>query len=51
MDTIVPISTARSYYQELMAGGFDTTFVEDPDAGHQWLSVAPQNVVQWFLTH
>jgi predicted esterase len=51
MDVIVPISTAEAYYQELKAQGFDTSFVEDPSAGHQWLSVAPQDVVQWFTTH
>jgi predicted esterase len=51
MDTIVPIGTAQAYYQELMAQGFETKFVEDPSAGHQWLSVAPHDVVQWFTTH
>jgi pimeloyl-ACP methyl ester carboxylesterase len=50
-DPIVPISQAQAYYQELTAQGFDTKFVEDPSAGHQWLSVAPQNVVKWFTTH
>jgi pimeloyl-ACP methyl ester carboxylesterase len=50
-DTIVPISTAQAYYQELMTQGFDTRFVEDPNANHQWLSVAPQEVVRWFTTH
>jgi poly(3-hydroxybutyrate) depolymerase len=50
-DTIVPISTAQAYYQDLMAQGVDTKFVEDPSAGHQWLSVAPQSVVQWFTAH
>jgi poly(3-hydroxybutyrate) depolymerase len=51
MDPIVPITTSQAYYQELMAQGFDTKFVEDPSAGHQWLSVAPQEVVKWFTTH
>jgi dienelactone hydrolase len=51
MDTIVPIGTAQTYYQELMAQGFETKFVEDANANHQWLSVAPQDVVQWFTTH
>jgi poly(3-hydroxybutyrate) depolymerase len=50
-DPIVPISQSQAYYQELMAQGFDTKFVEDPSAGHQWLSVAPQNVAQWFMSH
>ncbi len=50
-DDIVPIATAQTYYEELMTQGFDTRFVEDPDAGHQWLSTAPQEVVQWFTTH
>jgi predicted esterase len=50
MDPIVPIAQSQAYYQELMAQGFDTKFVEDPSACHQWLS-APQDVVEWFTTH
>jgi dipeptidyl aminopeptidase/acylaminoacyl peptidase len=50
-DDIVPISTAQAYYQALMAQGIDTKFIEDPTAGHEWLSTAPQNVTQWFLSH
>jgi poly(3-hydroxybutyrate) depolymerase len=50
-DPIVPISTAQAYYQDLMAQGIDTRFVEDATAGHQWLSVAPQEVTRWFTTH
>ncbi len=50
-DTIVPISTARTYYDDLVDAGVETKFVEDPDAGHQWLSSAPADVADWFAHH
>ena len=50
-DNIVPISTARTYYQDLLAQGIPTRFVEDASAGHQWLSTAPGEVTQWFEQH
>jgi hypothetical protein len=34
-----------------MAQGFATQFIEDPQAGHQWLSKAPQAVTDWFVSH
>jgi poly(3-hydroxybutyrate) depolymerase len=50
-DTIVPISTARAYYDALVAAGIEATFVNDPAAGHQWLSSAPEDVTNWFASH
>jgi dienelactone hydrolase len=50
-DTIVPIGTAQLYYDALVDAGIETTFVEDPDAGHQWLSSAPAQVADWFARH
>jgi len=51
MDSIVPIATARTYHDELVAQGIDTKFDEDSTAGHQWLSVAPDEVTKWFQSH
>ncbi len=50
-DNVVPIATAQTYYQDLMARGIDTRFVEDASAGHQWLSSAPREVTRWFEGH
>jgi len=51
VDNIVPIATAKDYYQKLMKNGIETKFVEDPKASHEWLSTAPDDVTQWFLSH
>jgi dienelactone hydrolase len=51
MDDIVPIATAQAYEQALMAQGTPTEFVEDPDAGHQWIPAAPAQVAKWFEAH
>jgi predicted esterase len=50
-DATVPISTARPYYDKLVAQHIETRFIEDPAAGHQWLSSAPKEVTAWFLAH
>ncbi|MDB4987594.1 MAG: Dipeptidyl aminopeptidase/acylaminoacyl-peptidase [Myxococcaceae bacterium] len=50
-DSIVPIATAKDYYATLMANMIETKFVEDKQAGHEWLSTAPEDVLQWFLAH
>jgi poly(3-hydroxyoctanoate) depolymerase len=50
-DLIVPISTAKDYHQSLVNNGIATSFIEDANAGHQWLSSAPDAVVNWFLAH
>jgi predicted esterase len=50
-DTIVPVSTAKAYYDALVSNGIEAKFIEDPTAGHQWLEVAPSAVTSWFLSH
>jgi dipeptidyl aminopeptidase/acylaminoacyl peptidase len=50
-DNIVPIATARAYYGALMRDGIETHFIEDANAGHQWLDVAPHEITSWFLAH
>jgi poly(3-hydroxyoctanoate) depolymerase len=50
-DTIVPISTAKAYYDALVTAGIEAEFVNDPAAGHQWLASAPNDVTNWFSTH
>ena len=50
-DSTVSISTARDYEAKLMSNGIESRFVEDPAAGHQWLSTAPDDIAQWFLAH
>lgn len=50
-DTIVPVSTAKAYYDALESNGIEAKFIEGPTAGHQWLDVAPSAVTSWFLSH
>jgi dipeptidyl aminopeptidase/acylaminoacyl peptidase len=50
-DLTVPISTAQTYYNKLMANGIETEMITDPNAGHEWLFVAPEEITCWFLTH
>jgi pimeloyl-ACP methyl ester carboxylesterase len=47
-DAIVPIGTMRAYASALDAQDTPTRVVTDPDAGHEWLEVAPREVVDWF---
>jgi hypothetical protein len=47
----VPIATARDYDTKLQANGKVTKFVADPNASHEWLSVAPTEVTAWFTSH
>jgi hypothetical protein len=51
LDLTVPLATAQSYESMLMTAGVPTDLIIDDTAGHQWLSVAPQRVTQWFETH
>jgi poly(3-hydroxybutyrate) depolymerase len=51
LDTIVPIATAKAYYQALVSNGTETQFIEDPAASHQWIDAAPTAVTDWFLRH
>ncbi len=50
-DGIVPISTMRDYAAALDDAGVEEEQVVDPDAGHQWLSVAPERVPAFFESH
>ncbi|MDP2314538.1 MAG: prolyl oligopeptidase family serine peptidase [Pseudomonadota bacterium] len=47
-DSIVPITTMEAYADALAADGVPTERVTDPDEGHAWLAIAPDEVVEWF---
>ena len=47
-DSIVPIATMQRYEQALRTEGTTTRAVVDPEAGHEWLDVAPEEVRAWF---
>ena len=51
MDNTVPIATAHDYEMKLIANGKITKFVSDPNAAHEWLSVAPTEITTWFTAH
>jgi hypothetical protein len=44
----VPISTMRSYDDALRAQHTVERVVTDASAGHEWLAVAPDEIVAWF---
>ena len=50
-DKLVPIATAQSYHDALVASGIETSMIVDPVAGHEWLLVSPQRITDWFSTH
>lgn len=50
-DLTVPLYTAESYVQRLRAQGFTTDLVIDDAAGHEWLAVSPERIVEWFQSH
>jgi len=50
-DLIVPIGTAEAYETELLKDGSEANMIVDPNAGHQWLNIAPEAVTCWFETH
>ena len=50
-DTTVPISTMLPYPAKLGAQGIVTDKAIDPSAAHEWLSVAPERITNWFVTH
>lgn len=50
-DLTVPLYTAESYVQRLRAQGFSTDLVIDDSAGHEWLAVSPERIVEWFQSH
>lgn len=47
-DRIVPPATAQSYAGALTAQGTEARVVIDPEAGHEWLAAAPDEIVAWF---
>jgi predicted esterase len=51
VDTTVPVATAQAYYDKLKAAGIETEIIIDPNAGHEWLYVAPEEITCWFMTH
>lgn len=50
-DNTVPVSTAQLYADALQAAGVEHAMTVDPQAGHEWLKVAPEEVTCWFLQH
>jgi poly(3-hydroxyoctanoate) depolymerase len=51
LDTTVPLFTAERYHEELLAEGFETKKIVDPNAGHEWLTVSPAEITDWFTKH
>lgn len=47
-DVVVPISTMWIYADRLDVAGFEVRVVTDPAAGHEWIDVAPAEIVDWF---
>lgn len=50
-DLTVPLYTAEQYQQRLTAQGFESDIVIDDAAGHEWLSIAPERIVEWLESH
>ncbi len=50
-DTTVPLFTAEPYQKALVDQGFEADLIVDDAAGHEWLSVSPERIVEWFETH
>jgi len=48
IDLVVPIGTMYSYDRALRRSSIADRVVVDPWAGHQWLRVAPNEVLSWF---
>jgi dipeptidyl aminopeptidase/acylaminoacyl peptidase len=51
LDFTVPISTAEPYVERLDDTGVPAEMIADPDAGHEWLAVAPDEITAWFERH
>ncbi len=47
-DRIVPIDTMWSYVDRLLEAGIEHRVVVDSDAAHEWISAAPDAIVDWF---
>jgi poly(3-hydroxyoctanoate) depolymerase len=50
-DIVVPIATAQAYEAQLQKQGIETAMRVDPNASHQWLSIAPESITCWFQRH
>jgi poly(3-hydroxybutyrate) depolymerase len=50
-DLTVPLYTAEVYEQALVAQGFEADMVIDDAAGHEWLTVSPERILEWFQAH
>lgn len=50
-DAIVPVSTMRAYATALEETGVPVEVVTDAEAGHRWLTVAPEAIPAWFERH
>jgi pimeloyl-ACP methyl ester carboxylesterase len=51
LDLTVPLYTMDLYHDDLVDDGVEVRRVVDPNAGHEWLPAAPDEVADWFLTH
>ena len=50
-DFTVPLYTAEQYEQALVAQSFEADIFIDDAAGHEWLSLAPEKILEWFQAH
>ncbi len=51
LDPVVPVVTMYPYRDKLKKQGTPQRIVEDPLAAHEWISAAPQAIVDWFQKH
>jgi acetyl esterase/lipase len=50
-DLTVPLYTAEAYEQRLRQQGFEADLIINESAGHEWLTVAPERILEWFQSH
>lgn len=50
-DLTVPLYTAEAYEQALGDQGFESDLIIDDGAGHEWLTVAPERILEWVQGH
>lgn len=50
-DWIVSYSTMVDYEAQLLREGYQTSIVTSESAGHEWLPVAPSEILAWFNAH
>jgi dienelactone hydrolase len=51
LDLTVPLYTMDLYHDDLADDGVEVRRVVDPNAGHEWLAVSPDEIAEWFLAH